>query len=772
VRERLVADAVADWKRQLIDLGGRNNLLYFRPLQVGTLELPLDDWPQVERLLRGQQLGLSAFFPDAARQADAAKRARALHRKATENDEERGIKTLFLALGFCRWPVTQAGTNAVPNAPLLLYPATLVPAAASHATYRLEVEPEPEVNPTLLYLLERDFGLRPPETDEFIYSDAGICDPRDIITRLTAQLRRAVPRLEVEEKAVLANFSYAKLPMVRDLDAAGPGLAGHTLLSAIAGDPSARDELRAWQSGCASSQGPVVPPPGDEYLVLDADSSQSAVIAAAVSGANLVVEGPPGTGKSQTIANLIATLTARGKSVLFVAEKRAAIDAVIHRLTKEDIDLGGLILDLHDGAGNRRKVAAELQRALNTAGNAVAPDVAALHARLVNTRESLDAYAEDLHTPIDPWGRSPFELQAEIGAIPAPSRIAPRIRGAALERLAPQILRECEEHVRRFVALGGCELIRGSSPWAESYRADALTSATEVSAALETLHDLGHGALPRLAAALERSCAQTGLVLPATLTSARELLDLADQVARILGWFDHGVFRLDLPGLIGRLAPAGEGLLKRIPAAVFSGRYRAARRTAREASREQGVSDADLLARLEAAQQALLGWQHWSTYGSPPSAVGERDTLRALLDETTAALSGLSVALRQELAQGEDIAALQGRLAWLESAQTAALRMPELHAIESRLHARGLSPVLAAICEARLDAEEAVDALDYAWSASIRERVLPERRALANFDLLAHQKTVDDFESSDRAHIRGGPPPRAARLGRADGKRP
>ena len=76
------------------------------------------------------------------------------------------------------------------------------------------------------------------------------------------------------------------------------------------------------------------------------------------SGSHLVVHGPPGTGKSQTIANLVATLAADGRRVLFVAEKRAAIDAVVGRLDR--VGLGDLVLDLHAGAQGRRRVAREL----------------------------------------------------------------------------------------------------------------------------------------------------------------------------------------------------------------------------------------------------------------------------------------------------------------------------------------------------------------------------------------------------------------------------
>ena len=89
------------------------------------------------------------------------------------------------------------------------------------------------------------------------------------------------------------------------------------------------------------------------YQVLDADSSQIAAIQDVKAGRNLVVEGPPGTGKSQTIVNLIAELLAEGKSVLFVSEKMAALDVVKDRLT--GVGLGKFVLELHSHKTRRKK---------------------------------------------------------------------------------------------------------------------------------------------------------------------------------------------------------------------------------------------------------------------------------------------------------------------------------------------------------------------------------------------------------------------------------
>src|SRR5438132_8074788 len=154
---------------------------------------------------------------------------------------------------------------------------------------------------------------------------------------------RRVPRFRIEPRLVLANFAYAKLPMVKDIQNAFDELLAHELIAAIAGDEEAREAIRDDVPPPDSILSPDQMPLADEFLVLDADSSQNYAINSVIAGQNLIIKGPPGTGKSQTIANLIASLVARDKKVLFVAEKRAAIDAVTKRLKQKKLD--DLVLD-------------------------------------------------------------------------------------------------------------------------------------------------------------------------------------------------------------------------------------------------------------------------------------------------------------------------------------------------------------------------------------------------------------------------------------------
>ena len=159
--------------------------------------------------------------------------------------------------------------------------------------------------------------------------------------------------------------------------------------------------------------------------MLDADSSQRGAIGAVLAGRSLVIHGPPGTGKSQTIANLIATLVARGRKVLFVAEKRAAIDAVLSRL--KGVGLGGMVLDIHEGTRDRLRIARDLGDTLDEAQRTPAPDLTDLHRRLVDRQQRLSQHATALHEVHKPWGLTPFEVQAALlgiagrGAHPGPA---------------------------------------------------------------------------------------------------------------------------------------------------------------------------------------------------------------------------------------------------------------------------------------------------------------------------------------------------------------
>ena len=154
-RGELLRGATKVWAAQLVDLSARNNLLYFRDLKVGTLDVGGVPRELLFDVLVGKAVSLRRLFPDEDGRADAIKRARTVRNRAQEHFEERGLETLYLACGMATWS-NQHGT-ATPAAPLLLVPARLAPRGAAQEEFELAVTGELEVNPTLLQMLQSEF---------------------------------------------------------------------------------------------------------------------------------------------------------------------------------------------------------------------------------------------------------------------------------------------------------------------------------------------------------------------------------------------------------------------------------------------------------------------------------------------------------------------------------------------------------------------------------------------------------------------------------------
>ena len=161
-----------------------------------------------------------------------------------------------------------------------------------------------------------------------------------------------IPGLTIHPRMVVSNFRYNNMPMVADLEQNLEAFAGNDLVAAIAGVQDARNALQSQISDPSPSL-PDQEPPSVEYLVMNADASQHQAINRALAGQSLVIWGPPGTGKSQTIANLTAAFIANSMKVLFVAQKQAAVEVVISRLQR--VGLSDLVMDCHGGFRSRRE---------------------------------------------------------------------------------------------------------------------------------------------------------------------------------------------------------------------------------------------------------------------------------------------------------------------------------------------------------------------------------------------------------------------------------
>ena len=528
--------ALKTWSEELVDTGGRNRLLYYRDLRRLTLNLGGEskaDADAVAALIDRGRTMLSALFPqqppddeddgDPPDEAEliessfdnALKRARAIRRKAREHFEEQGIQTLYLAFGFATW--TQAGPGPTPNAPILLSAAELGQRGRLDSNFSLDISDEWELNPTLLHVLRTEFGAQfdEQELDE-------LAQPSEFHT-LTERLDRIceeVPGFKTREGIVLGTFSYAKLPMVRDLLQAGAAVAKHPLVAALAGDEEAKDKLRdMYAPGDDDGEFRRPVPPAREFLVLDADGTQSEVINSVRAGNHLVVNGPPGTGKSQTIANLIAALAADGKSVLFVAEKRAAIDAVTKRL--DQVGLGNLVFDLHARNRSRRQIAQQLADALAASRVAQPADTTENDRALVRSRDRLTNVNEALHQPVPPWDVTAYQLQGRLLGVEEADRTDLRIPKSALDKLAGEEVETAREALRDCVTrqIG----ITKDGPWRKALEGETLMDIGEADDALEAIGSLLGTQLPNLQRESAALAVATDQPHPGTLTEAEDL---------------------------------------------------------------------------------------------------------------------------------------------------------------------------------------------------------------------------------------------------------
>jgi very-short-patch-repair endonuclease len=306
---------------------------------------------------------------------------------------EQGINVLYLAFGLLRW--YEAETSEEPLfSPLLLVPVQL-DRMGPDAPWRISLyEEDISPNHCLRQLLLSEYRLELPEVPENGLDSSG--DLAAYLESISDVVRgpTAYSRWEVMDRVVLATFSFQKLAMWQDLGDNRDRIAAHDLCRAIAGDDTA--PVSASSDLPAPDEFDDRIHPKDVHTILDSDSSQLEAVLAAESGMSLVLDGPPGTGKSQTIANIIAESLAAGKTVLFVSEKVAALEVVKRRLDKSN--LGDFCLECHSHKANKKKVIAELGRCLSLPSEKYSDQSDEL-ARLQSVRQRLNAYVRALHHP-------------------------------------------------------------------------------------------------------------------------------------------------------------------------------------------------------------------------------------------------------------------------------------------------------------------------------------------------------------------------------------
>jgi DNA polymerase III delta prime subunit len=750
-RTERVRHAVAGWTKNLVDLGGRNTLLWYRDLPTGTLDLTTAHPGGVSMLLAGRPTRLSDLVREPAAFDEARRRARTIAGKSRELREERGIETGFVAVGMATWSLGRGKTAATrqPAAPVLLRSCTLRPTTPQHDDYELDLGDEIELNPVLEHYLTSERGLAIDSGQlENLTHTAGGFDPYPAYAALTRACAD-VPEFEITPRIVLGTFSYAKLPMVADLATQGDALADHDVIAAMAGDPTA---LRSVRHELPSRPADSVPDPAQGLLVLDADSSQQEAIEAARSGAHLVIHGPPGTGKSQTIANLVAALAADGKRVLFVAEKRAAIDAVVGRLDR--VGLADLVLDLHDGARGRRRIATELAEALpgRTSRPADPPgrDVDRLRAAASTLREHRDAMHESRH----PWGVSVHDVQEAISALGLsanPPRSRVRVRGEALQSLPRERYEVLTRELTRIASLGAWRTDHADDPWFGA----TVRTPDEAVRARELVERWSGDGLAGVQSTLTEVF--TGLRLPPsrTVRDWGRILDTVAAVRDTLETFRPEIFDIPLGEFVA--ATGTPAYRASVDANLGWWERRSLRRQVRRHIRP-GHPPADLHAALVAANEQRSAWKHMAGAGGRPEMPADLDrALRAYsglvedltwLDErvpsTDAGLSLLDVP-REELSE---------RLTALADAPDRLAVVPSVIGPVESLRRAGLGPLLDDLSTRRVAPDGVAAEADFVWWSSVLDDIALRDPRVGAHDGEDLRRTVSEFAVADRQVLR------------------
>ncbi len=409
-------------RRDLLDLGMRNPLLNYRLLRSRGARLQGHSPQEIIDALDEQER-VAMLVPESAEESSGADRRRYLqlntaheaadldrrllstYRLANSFIQEQGVNTLFLALGMLQW--LDNGANSEPRlAPLVLLPVSLERTNPRGQFQLRHTGDDPVSNVSLREKLRLEFGIALPELPESERLD---------VASYYDSVAEAVEGLDGwtidRERVALGFFSFSKFLMYRDLDVAtwpeDNSPAEHPIIGALLEDGFDEDPSLI---GSDDNLDDVLAP-GESYHVVDADGSQTLTLLDVNQGINLVIQGPPGTGKSQTITNMIAEAVGRGRTVLFVSEKMAALEVVKRRL--DNVGLGDAVLELHSHKTAKKMVLDELARTLDLGRprtGAVAEDVT----ELTRLRERLNGYCGAVNRTIGDSGVTPFQAAGEL----------------------------------------------------------------------------------------------------------------------------------------------------------------------------------------------------------------------------------------------------------------------------------------------------------------------------------------------------------------------
>ena len=412
------------WERKLLDLSLRNSLLNFRATAM-SVQLMVSDLGVLEdEMSNGEDFKVMPMPNDMTlqisdskiyeienekdiittisesefkshrlrtflKETELEKIMKKLHRQAKVSMEENGVNTIYLALGFLRWYETEK-SDKPRYAPLILVPVDIIRKVQEKA-YAIRMRDEDtQVNITMLEYIRQTFGIDIKGLDPVPEDENGV--DLQLILNTVRQNIMSQPRWDIVDYAFIGQFSFNRFIMWNDIRNRAEELAKNKVVASLISGKTewAGDDLYISPLDLDNKVAPT-----DLVVPLSADSSQLAAVYAASQGKSFVLHGPPGSGKSQTITNMIASALYQGKSVLFVAEKMAALSVVEKRLNK--VGLGPFCIELHSNKAQKRAVLKQLEETLNVGRIKKPAEYKAQADKIAEMRKELNGTMEEIH---------------------------------------------------------------------------------------------------------------------------------------------------------------------------------------------------------------------------------------------------------------------------------------------------------------------------------------------------------------------------------------
>lgn len=740
-----VSQAADRWRTELSEVGGRNSLLWHRDLAKGTIDLTVAHPGGVAKLLAGHNTLLSELVRESGALAEARRRVGAIRAKSVELQREYGMSTLFLGVGMASWHLPQA--SIPPRAPVLLRGARIRPTDASWRDYVLRLDTDVLFNPALEHYLRGELGL---QLDGHDLAQVSLghhrFEPRSTYDRLE-RLCADVPGFGIGPQLVLSTYPLAKLPLVAELAGPPERLASRPLLVSLA----------TQDDGAGATEPVEVPEPTERVAtVLEADGSQRRVLGMLATGTSVVLDAVPGTGRTQTIVNVIAQAGAQSRTALVVAERRRALEEVQERL--RDIGLGDLVLDVRETPAAARRAAAELLDALDrhhadarSAGEQPpsgppAPDGdPADPASFGDPLRVLRAHEDALHGQREPWGVSLAQTQdvlTRLAALPHPPTSHVRLEPGVLSALTPDSMGEVRDSLTRAVTAGAWTR-RSDDAWFGAQ----ISSAEDADRAAAIVADLVTGAFTTAREHVVALARSVGLPAPVNLQQWTRTYDLLGRVRDTLDIFSAQVYEAPLEELVQATTRHPKGSADKLPAITRSRLRRQARSLLRP-----GAPPPDLGDRLRHARDERAEWERLAGRAARPAVPRGWEDAAEEYAGIHRGLTWLGEVLRTT-PQGQDLETthLDLLLERLVRLDAQAHRLPvvaQVHGDLQPLRDRGLGRLVDDLARRGVPADQVEAEAELVFWASVHDQIATREDQVSSDDL---RTALDSLHSQEQA---------------------